>query len=392
MGRSGAPPAGFRVWKVGVLLEEEQREKLINFLREYRARTLAYAFGGKGLDRPASRFAYITMLAGEARHVFNRSDSLKKAGHVWPILLVRFVANGRRIYGSGSGVVVFDITRGEIRIPFLNIRKKAKTILRIAEELELEPKPKFVAQLVLREDGMGRDILVVNVIAFRVTRPSRNDKIVALAYDVNSRYGVTLVALALGENAKLLLLKRYKPPNHSARRRQAAKLQSKGRIDEAARIRRKEKKLNAEFLKSIIADARKMVRMWTTKEYSVYILVDKPREESLRGTRLAGTLNSLAERLENLAAYEGAVYRELRASGKYCPVCGSHFISEEKRNGKRVYTCPQGHRYDRDFAASWNLILTYFSRQREQIRRLLAGLGPRALGAPHLAQPTPAQP
>jgi len=395
-GKSGAPPVGFRIWRIGVLLEEEQEKKFTGFLREYRARVIATAFGAGGrerLDRPASRFIYVPALAAIAKHVYNRSDSIKKAIHVWPLLTVKFVKDGKRVHGSNSSPVILDITRGEIRIPFLKVRKKTKTAAKIAGEFELEPKPKFVAQLQLKQDGMGRSVLVVNIIAFRETRPRRprhSDKAVALAYDINSRYGVTLVALALDENgAKLILLKRYKPPNHSARRRQAAKLQSMGRL-EAAKVRRKERKLNQEFVKNIVADARRIIRHWAAKGYTAYILVDKPRQESLRGTSLSGTLNAVASRLENFAAYEGAVYRELRASGKKCPICGAYYTSEEKRNGKRVYTCPQGHRYDRDFAASWNLAIRYFSRQREQIRRLLAGLGPRALGAPHLAQPTPA--
>lgn len=387
-------PPGYRSWKIGVLLEEEQKKKFIVFLRDFRARTLAYAFGAgekERLDRPFSRFRYAPMLAGEARHVFNRSNSIRKASNVWPLLTVKLVRQGRTVYGDTGAPVILDISRGEIRIPFLRVRKKKRVVERIAEELALEPRPRFAAQILLRRDGMGRDILVVNIIAFRETKPSQSDKAVVLAYDINSRYGVTLVALALGENeTKLILLKRYRPPNHTARRRQAARLQSLGMDERAAKIRKKERNLNKAFIDEIIADARKTVRKWLAMGYSVYILVDKPEANNLKGTPLTGTLNGLAESLRNLAAYEGARYLELRASGKICPVCGHPYTTVEKRDSKRIYECPRGHKYDRDFAASWNLALAYFKQHRERIRELLAKLGPRAMGAPPKPTPTPA--
>ncbi len=385
-GKSGTPP-GYRSWKIGVLLDEEQKKKFIVFLREYRSRVLALAFGGdRGLQKPYQKFRYVPILAREARHVFNRSDSIRKASRIWPMLTVKLVQQGKTIYGDTGAPVVLDVSRSEVRIPFLKIKRQTKIIERIAGDLALNPRPKFVAQLVLKRDGMGRDILVVNVIAFRETKPSHSHKALVLAYDINSRYGVTLVTLALDENeAKLILLKRYKPPNHTARRKQAAGLQNKGRIDEAAKVRRKEKKLNQEFVKNIVADARKTIRQWTAKGYATYILVDKPEAKSLKGTSLTGTLNSLTDRLKNLATYEGAHYIELRASGKYCPVCGTHYTKEERKNDKRIYRCPWGHAFDRDYAASWNLILAYFKSHREVIRKLLQRLGPRAMGAPPIS-------
>ena len=381
MGVRGTP--GFRAWKIATLLTEEQKQKFRSFLVEYRARVLASAFGATGLDRPATKYRYVPESAKIARHTFNRSGSTKKASRVWPVMLVKFVKEGRRYYGNANASIILDVTRDEIRIPFLGIRKNTRIVEKIAGELEqLEPRPKFVAQLRHSRDGMGRDVLIITILAFRETKPKRSYKALVLAYDINSRYGVTLVVVKIDEAPKIILLKRYKPPNHGRRRKIAARLQSMGKLEEAARVRRREKKLNDEFLKSIIADARKLVRHWAAKGFTAYILVDKPERASLNGTRLSGTLSNLSARLENLTQYEGAHYLELRASGKYCPVCGKHFVKEERRDGKRIFVCPSGHRYDRDFAASWNLVLLYFKSRREHVRELLQKLGPRALGAP----------
>ena len=378
---SGSHP-GFRTWKIAALLTEEQAKKFQLFLVEYRARVLASAFGSNlRLDKPETKYRYVPEMAKAAKHAFNRSDSIRKASRVWPLLNVKFVQGGERLYGKGNASIILDVTRDEIRIPFLGARKNTRIVEKIAGELEqLDPRPKFVAQLRHSRDGMGRDVLIITILTFRTTTIRRGDKALVLAYDINSRYGTSMVVLAIDEEVKLVLTKRYKPPNHGRRRKTAARLQSMGKLEEAARVRMKEKKLNEEFLKSIVADARRIIRHWMTKKYTAYILVDKP--EDLRGTSLSGTMNSVAERLENLARYEGAHYLELRASGKYCPVCGRHYITEERRDGKRIFVCPSGHRYDRDFAASWNLVLLYFKSRREQVRRLLQKLGPRALGAP----------
>ena len=57
--------------------------------------------------------------------------------------------------------------------------------------------------------------------------------------------------------------------------------------------------------------------------YFVAIVVDIPEHESLKGTKLQRTLLSVAERIRNLAAYEGTEHLEVRASGRQCPVCDS---------------------------------------------------------------------
>jgi len=84
--------------------------------------------------------------------------------------------------------------------------------------------------------------------------------------------------------------------------------------------------------------------------------VDPIHEGSLRGTPLQGTLLRIRERLENLSAYEGAHFAELRASGKLCPLCSAEGVE----NGHRMFKCPScGATWDRDRAAVVNLVLRY---------------------------------
>jgi len=73
----------------------------------------------------------------------------------------------------------------------------------------------------------------------------------------------------------------------------------------------------------------------------VLILVDPIDPDSLRGTRLQGTLLRARRSLRNLAVYEGAMFRLTRASGRHCPRCGCK--GEEVRHTKhsRVYECPK---------------------------------------------------
>jgi len=159
-------------------------------------------------------------------------------------------------------------------------------------------------------------------------------------------------------------------------------LQREGRDGEAARVRRREGKLNREFIKAIIADARVLGVQYRRRGYSVTILVDKPDYESLRNTELSGTLNRLAEALRNLALFEGFKCVEMRASGKICPICGGKYVRKIRINCKRIYMCGNRHYFERDFTACWNLIIKHLKNRREEIRELLLRLGSTALGAP----------
>ena len=371
---------GYRIFTVSTFSNDEVME----FISEFRARALAYnVSGSEALLRPKSKFIYVETLANVVRHVRARSGSVRKSVNIAPILPLK-IRRESGVYGNGIAPAILDLVRMELRIPFLKIKVRIRDNLRrkILEILSDDVKPKFVLQLKAARDGMGRKILKLNIIAQRYRKPTESSRKLILAYDVNSRYGVTLVALRVDEEVKLMLLKRYRPPNHCRRREMAAVLQQKGRNSEATKVRKRERKLNREFIKRIVVDVRRLGVQYRKKCYSVTILVDKPDYESLRNTELNGTLNRLAEALRNLALFEGFKCVEMRASGKICPICGERYVNETRSNGKRVYMCGNGHVYERDFTACWNLIIKYLKNRREEIRELLLRLGSTALGAP----------
>ena len=381
---------GCRVFTVSTLLTNE---KVMEFISEFRSRCMAYCFSRDNrLLYPKTKFVYVDVLANVVRHNLSKSGSVRRAVNVAPILPLRIrYVNGIR--GNTAAPAILDLSKLELRIPFLNVRVKIKENLgRKIEQIlsDKEAKPKFILQIHTTTDGIGREILKLNIVVQRYKKPLKSSKKLILAYDVNSRYGVTLVCVSIGEhNVKLILLKRYKPPNHYRRRRMAAILQQKGKDSEAGRVRRKERKLNREFIKRIIADTRKLGIRYRRKGYSVIILVDKPETVELKGTELSNTLNRLANALRNLCLFEGFKYIEMRASGKYCPICGEKYVRGIRINGKRIYICGNRHYFERDFSACWNLILKYIKDKREEIRRLLLKLGSRALGAPSwLPSPT----
>ena len=108
-----------------------------------------------------------------------------------------------------------------------------------------------------------------------------------------------------------------------------------------------------------------------------------------KNTKLQGTLNGLAKALKNMCIFEGFYYKEIRASGKTCPICGGQPVKKVRLNGKRIYTCGN-HLWDRDFGSSWNAILKEArARERKAIKKLLETLRPRALGAPPKLPPQP---
>ncbi|PLJ78301.1 MAG: hypothetical protein B7L53_02360 [Thermofilum sp. NZ13] len=73
----------------------------------------------------------------------------------------------------------------------------------------------------------------------------------------------------------------------------------------------------------------------------------------MRGSQLQRTLLRVAERLENLALYEGAKWfqPENNVSGKQCPLCGAWGVEVRRR----YYRCPKcGLEWTRDWAACYN--------------------------------------
>ncbi|MCC6004002.1 MAG: zinc ribbon domain-containing protein, partial [Thermofilum sp.] len=117
----------------------------------------------------------------------------------------------------------------------------------------------------------------------------------------------------------------------------------------------------------LAAEVRRLVREARQQGMNTLMLVDPINNESLRGTKLQGTLLRARRSLRNLAAYEGAMLRLARASGRHCPRCGcrGEEIAHTKRS--RVYECPHcGLRWDRDKGALYNLAYAYFARMAKE--------------------------
>jgi hypothetical protein len=136
-------------------------------------------------------------------------------------------------------------------------------------------------------------------------------------------------------------------------------------LAEAARVR--ERRLNEAFVQKLAAEVRGPVREARRRGINVLILVDPISSESLRGTKLQGTLLRARRSLGNLAVYGGAMLRLACASGKQCPRCGcrGEEIAHTKRS--RVYECPHcGLRWDRDKGALYNLAYSYFARMAKE--------------------------
>jgi hypothetical protein len=201
-----------------------------------------------------------------------------------------------------------------------------------------------------------------------------------IAIDENSRYGFVLAVFDFNSNGycRLTRFEVFKPPNHgypekvvsalkSYADKPAGALESVRELlpliptpDDAERLARetlaRKKRLNNAFIEGFVSEVRELVREALRRGAAVAIVVDPIDAQSLQGTPLQGTLLRIRERLENLSAYEGIHFAELRASGKLCLLCGAEGVE----NGHRVFKCPRcGATWDRDRAAVVNLVLRY---------------------------------
>jgi transposase len=127
--------------------------------------------------------------------------------------------------------------------------------------------------------------------------------------------------------------------------------------------REKEKRLNNDFIRKIIAKVRALVRDAVKKGMGALILVEPINANSLKHTELQGTLLRGRKRLKNLAVYEGAKVGEVSASGKICPSCGTKGVEVAHTKRSRIYECPKcGLRWDRDKGVHYNMLVNYFAR------------------------------
>ncbi|UNQ73452.1 transposase [Infirmifilum sp. NZ] len=315
-------------------------------------------------------------------------------------LLVRVVSNGERLHGKGDALAVLDVSRNELRVPSAGVAVRLKPSLTRAVLEDVERFPDF--KLTLQLTSRGR----LRLVARRVVKPAwwgGDGKLAVIAVDVNSSHGLYLLAFAFDGEVRLVVQRVFKLPNtmllrllaalmHSyskvkcwskaverfRERRDVRGLQREGRgyaVEEALRLAeklrakinitperaeriagqalRKVRKLNDDWIRSVLRELRTLIRKLRDQGYTVVIVVDVPRAESLRGSQLQRTLLRVAERLENLAFYEGARWFKLdnNISGKRCPLCGREGVEVQRR----YYKCKRcGLVYGRDWTAAFN--------------------------------------
>jgi hypothetical protein len=301
-------------------------------------------------------------------------------------LLVRFVMPDGSVRGNTAAPCVIDLRRRELRIPSYGVVEGLSTSLYRALVCEnlLEPRPGFVLQVTRRG--------FVRIIAQREAYPELAMPLRLICIDENSSYGFALAAWdvsADGTKVSLRRLEKLRPPNHGYGRQVASLLQSyadkpsgetrqqlsellpqevleKLTTDRAKELaeatRKKERRLNNAFVERLAARVRRLVRKAHKRGMNILMLVDPINPDSLRGTRLQGTLLRARRSLKNLAAYEGAMLKLVRTSGKHCPRCGcwGREVGHMKRS--RIYECPRcGLKWDRDKGSLYNLAYSYFA-------------------------------
>ncbi|MEM4900024.1 MAG: zinc ribbon domain-containing protein, partial [Thermofilum sp.] len=113
-------------------------------------------------------------------------------------------------------------------------------------------------------------------------------------------------------------------------------------LEQAARIARRR------WAQKLLGELRQLIRGANGR---AVIAIDVPDSESLRNSKLQKTYLRVVKLVKNLCAYEGALYRRVRASGRACPLCGSWAFEV----GHRYYQCPRcGIVVDRDYGGAFN--------------------------------------
>ncbi|MEM0093284.1 MAG: zinc ribbon domain-containing protein [Thermofilum sp.] len=330
-------------------------------------------------------------------------------------LLVRFRWGGRE-YGSKNAVCVIDLDRCLLRIWNVVVPLDPKLCEALRGELELAPPPTFT--LFLCQDGELR--LVARRTPPRWWVAAREEcsdytdfyfprPFVAVGVDVNSRNGVTIMAFEVSdEGVKRVLRRRIKFPKKEWRLvkvlQRFAALSSnvrKGRrsAQTYARLREAYEKLREGFpeLPPTPSSAEEAVRVIhqahaarveararrlseivrnLARAYGgrVAVFVDKPSPESLKGKPWQQSLLRVARRMRTTVRYEGGYYREVRVSGKRCPLCGERGVpySPEGGSGKwkpRFFYCVHcGTSWNRDFNSSFTAIVAGLPWLAEELR------------------------
>jgi hypothetical protein len=376
-GKGGGLRGGFRVFKIHV--DGENLEKLRQLFRDF----------ADGKARVKGALCYRSEWLEEWGNVLRmREEAGRRTVPNPPAtpLLVRFVMPDGSARGNNGAPCVIDLRRGELRIPSYGIivPLRRSLVKALIGENGLEPRPEFVLQVTRR--GFVR-IIARRAVYSELALPLR-----VITLDENSSYGFALAAWdvdACATKVSLRFFEKLRPPNHGYRRGVASLLQkyadkpseeTKKQLAEALpeevlrtltaerakelaeATRRRERRLNEAFIQKLVAEARGLVRGARKRGMGVLILIDPINPESLKGTSLQGTLLRARRSLKNLAAYEGATLRLLRASGRHCPRCGCKGGEPKHTKHSRIYRCPRcGLTWDRDKGSLYNLAYAYFA-------------------------------
>ena len=321
------------------------------------------------------------------------------------ILPTHFVLSSGERRGRKQSPVKVDLRKKQIGILGVLIPLRDKLVKKLEAENLLNPRPEFVTQLTYRGE--------LRVIAKRALAPPTIERadLLIITIDENSRHGFSVAAWLLdlaNARAALAHFEKLRPPNHGLRRQIAALLESfadkptsevraalaqllpegvvKALTPErarelAAKLRRRERRLNNSFVEKTVSKIRKIIRKYG-KGKSTLIIVEPIDAESVRGTPLQGTLLRARRALENLAKYEGALYTETRASGKRCSRCGCEGEEVARTGRARIYRCPRcGLKWDRDKGVHYSMVKRFFERMLGEECDDLTVLAERALSA-----------
>jgi len=377
LSKFGSVRGGFRVFRVHV--DRDNLEKLRQLFRDF----------ADGRTRTRALYYRDEWMAEWENVLRMREEAGKRTVPNPPAitLLARFVMPDGSARGNTSAPCVIDLRRLELRVPSYNVRVplRESIVEALVEENNLNPRPDFVLQVTRR--GFVR-IIARRAVYLALAMPLR-----VITLDENSSYGFALAAWDMNESGtrvSLRFFEKLRPPNHGYARQVASLLQSyakkpseetRQRLSEilpeevlrtltteragelAEATRGKERRLNNAFVQRLTARVRGLVRGARQQGMSVLMLVDPINSESLRGTKLQGTLLRARRSLGNLAVYEGAMLRLLRASGRHCPRCGCEGEEIAHTRRSRVYECPKCRlRWDRDKGVHYNLAYSYFAR------------------------------
>ena len=384
--RNGTTPGlGFRVWKVRVNKVNKDRLKVLY-------NDVIYKRNG---NIPKSLVYYVEEWFEMFENVKRMWEEAGKRTlpKTLPLLVpVRFVMPDGTMRGDKNAPAVIDLRRGELRIPSYGVvQKLPRSLVRaLVEENNLNPRPDFVLQVTRKG--------LVRLIASRAPPPKQSDRLLLVCMDENLGHGLYTTLIRFdGEKVKVVRGPTFKPPNAALLRGIAAQLQGAadtgttvalhtliekayeelgekrevegGELyatpDRLRELRRRvcarEKRLNREWRNSVVAWLRRAVR--ENADARAVVLVDEVTAETAR------LLRRVIKRLRNLCAYEGAEYKPLRASGKYCPRCSARGVEV----AHRVYKCPRcGLEWNRDRAATFALALNYAKiAKSEALRKAL---------------------